>query len=65
MPTMSGINEAVNQNEEETARPSVTLRAGLQEYEVQEAFKTLRTNIDFSGENIRVICVSRATGSQR
>lgn len=60
MPTANGINEAGTQNREEMVRPSVTLRTGLQDYDVQEAFKTLRTNIDFSGENIRVVCITSA-----
>lgn len=60
MPVTNGSNETGIQYEENILRPSIALRPGLQEYEVQEAFKTLRTNIDFSGENIRVICITSA-----
>lgn len=41
-------------------RPVIALRPGLQNHESQEAFKTLRTNIDFSGENVRAICITSA-----
>lgn len=43
-----------------TKRPSVTLKPGFQNYEFCEAFKTLRTNIDFSGEDIKAICITSA-----
>lgn len=60
MPVTNGSNETGIQYEETIFRPSIALRPGLLGYEVQEAFKTLRTNIDFSGENIRVICITSA-----
>lgn len=59
MPTVNEINEAGTWNEE-IVRPSVSLYAGLREYDVLEAFKTLRTNIDFCGENIKVVCITSA-----
>lgn len=40
------------------SQPFVTLRANTQPYEMLESFKTLRTNIEFSGENISAICVT-------
>lgn len=42
---------------ETNVRPAVTLKLG---YDIQEEFKTLRTNIDFSGEDVKVICVTSA-----
>ena len=60
MPTTNGMNEAGTQNMEEVVRPSVVLKEGLQDYDVLEAFKTLRTNIDFSGENVKAVCVTSA-----
>lgn len=39
---------------------SISIRDGIQNYEVQEAIKTLRTNIEFSGENIQVVCITSA-----
>ncbi len=44
----------------ETRQPTVVLRPGVRHYELQEAFKTLRTNIEFCGDNVRVICVTSA-----
>ena len=60
MPTTKNISETGNQSGEETVRPFVTLRPGRKGYEIQEAFKTLRTNIDFSGENIKAVCITSA-----
>ena len=60
MPTTKNISEPGNQSGEETVRPFVTLRPGRKGYEIQEAFKTLRTNIDFSGENIKAVCITSA-----
>lgn len=44
----------------ESMQPMISLRNGLKDYGAQEAFKTLRTNIDFSGEDIKVICITSA-----
>ena len=60
MPTTKNISETGNQSGEETVRPFVTLRPGRKGHEIQEAFKTLRTNIDFSGENIKAVCITSA-----
>ena len=40
---------------------SIELKMEKQDFRTKEAFKTLRTNIEFSGENIRVICVTSCT----
>ena len=34
---------------------SIELKMEKQDFRTKEAFKTLRTNIEFSGENIRVV----------
>lgn len=44
----------------ELGQPMVALRPGLQNYEIQEAFKTLRTNIEFFGDSVEVVCVTSA-----
>ena len=55
---MNDVPEGTEQTQE--VRPSVTLRSCADSFEVQEAFKMLRTNIEFSGEGIKVICVTSA-----
>lgn len=40
---------------------NVELKFETQDYRTKEAFKTLRTNIDLSGDNIKVICVTSCT----
>ena len=45
----------------------VTLRFGVQQrndYRTKEAYKTLRTNIEFSGPDIRVIAVTSCTPNE-
>lgn len=39
----------------------VEFRDEQKSYRVREAFKTLRTNLEFSGENIKVICLTSCT----
>ena len=34
------------------------------DYRTREAYKTLRTNIEFSGDDIKVICVTSATPNE-
>ena len=34
------------------------------DFRTQEAFKTLRTNIDFSGDNVKVICITSCTPNE-
>lgn len=65
MPNENGINrveiEDLDAGKGEAAeRHSISLLEGLQDYEALEAFKTLRTNIGFSGENMQVVCVTSA-----
>lgn len=36
----------------------IELKQETQDFRLKEAFKTLRTNIDFSGDDIKVICVT-------
>ena len=43
---------------------SIELKMEKQDFRTKEAFKTLRTNIEFSGENIRVICVTSCTPNE-
>lgn len=43
---------------------SIELKQEKQDFRTKEAFKTLRTNIEFSGENIRVICVTSCTPNE-
>ena len=43
---------------------SIELKLEKQDFRTKEAFKTLRTNIEFSGENIRVICVTSCTPNE-
>ncbi|WP_298034541.1 CpsD/CapB family tyrosine-protein kinase [uncultured Dysosmobacter sp.] len=39
---------------------TVNIRANRMPYQVQEAFKTLRSNVEFSGNDMRAICVTSA-----
>ena len=43
---------------------SIELKQEKQDFRTKEAFKTLRTNIEFSGENIKVICVTSCTPNE-
>ena len=43
---------------------SIELKMEKQDFRTKEAFKTLRTNIEFYGENIRVICVTSCTPNE-
>ena len=43
---------------------SIELKQEKQDFRTKEAFKTLRTNIEFSGENIRVICITSCTPNE-
>ena len=43
---------------------SIELKLEKQDFRTKGAFKTLRTNIEFSGENIRVICVTSCTPNE-
>ena len=56
----NGMNEMGTEEVEQAARPFVSLRAGMQNYDIQETFKTLRTNIDFSGEDVKAVCITSA-----
>ncbi len=38
--------------------PFATLKKSMSNFELVEAFKILRTNIEFSKENMKVICVT-------
>lgn len=40
------------------------LKSSNLDYRTKEAFKTLRTNIEFSGENVKVICLTSATPNE-
>ncbi len=39
---------------------TIEIRENQNSFQVQEAFKTLRSNIEFSGEDVKVICVTSA-----
>lgn len=39
---------------------TITIRPNRTPFQVQEAFKTLRSNIEFSGDDMRAICVTSA-----
>ncbi len=43
-----------------SSRHLVVLRQNAQDSDTSEAYKTLRTNISFSGENIKVLCITSA-----
>lgn len=57
---MSTINPSNTGSPVLPEQPEIVLRPDPQPFEVKEAFKTLRTNIEFSGEDVRVICVTSA-----
>lgn len=40
--------------------PIANIRSNRTNYQVQEAFKTLRSNVEFSGEDMKVICITSA-----
>lgn len=42
----------------------IELKSNNLDYRSKEAFKTLRTNIDFSGEDVKVICVTSCTPNE-
>ncbi|MDO4284546.1 MAG: polysaccharide biosynthesis tyrosine autokinase, partial [Eubacteriales bacterium] len=42
----------------------IELKEETMNFRFQEAYKTLRTNIEFSGENIRAICLTSCTPSE-
>ncbi len=39
---------------------TIEVRTGENSFQVQEAFKTFRSNIEFSGEDVKTICVTSA-----
>ena len=43
---------------------SIELKQEKQDFRTKEAFKTLRTNIEFSGEDIKVICITSCTPNE-
>ena len=57
---MYTVDEILDESGVVANRPSIILKSGFQNYEFREAFKTLRTNIDFSGEDIKAICITSA-----
>lgn len=59
MPTVTGTNGA-GPVDGEVRQLAVALRPGVQDYELLESFKTLRTNIEFCGDTMRAICVTSA-----
>lgn len=59
MPTVTGTN-GVGPEDGEVRQLSVALRPGVQDYELLESFKTLRTNIEFCGDQVKAICVTSA-----
>ena len=43
---------------------SVLLKQTKLDYRSREAFKTLRTNVDFAGEELQVVCITSATPNE-
>lgn len=42
----------------------IVLKQSEQNFRIKEAFKTLRTNIEFSGDDVKVICVTSCTPNE-
>ena len=59
MPLVTGTNGS-GPADREIRQLAVALRPGVQNIELLESFKTLRTNIEFCGDQVRVICVTSA-----
>ncbi len=43
---------------------SIELRQDELDFRTREAFKTLRTNIDFSGDDVKVVCITSCTPNE-
>ena len=42
----------------------IEVRSEEQDFQTKEAFNTLRTNLEFSGNNVRVICITSCTPNE-
>lgn len=45
-------------NGEVYRHPFIRLKASTGSYDLEESFKTLRTNVEFSGESVKTVCVT-------
>lgn len=57
-PPLINPSNSLTTNPDGDVQPAVMLRPGLQNYDVQEALKTLRANIEFYSENVKAICIT-------
>ncbi len=57
-PVLNNSGGSLTANPDGDGQSAVTLRPGLQDYDVLEAFKTLRANIEFYSDNVKVICIT-------
>lgn len=43
---------------------AIELKQEAQDFRTKEAFKTLRTNIEFSGDDVKAICITSSTPNE-